>query len=1037
MEHKKRTCLLALASLLFAPIIPAQTLPDWENQQVIGINKEEYHATLMLPSKKDKCNEIMSLNGKWKFKWSRDPDSRPADFYRNDFDVNGWDRIVVPGTWQMQGYGIPIYTNWTYPFKKEKPRVTAEPPKEYYSYENRNPTGSYVTWFDITPDKKGKRFYLHFEGVISAMYVWVNGQKVGYSQNSMSPAEFDITDVVRTGQNKLAVEVYSWSDGSYLEDQDMWRFGGIFRPVELWVRPATHIKDYALTAGLSDDLDSATFQAKVQVRNASGRKAKQLEVEVGLTGEDRYGKPVNEKLTGKVDPADAFSIRELTLTAPLKNPRLWSAEKPYLYAVTLTLRDKGKIIETFDYQLGVRKIEVDGEIFRINGKPVKQKGVNRHEHHPHTGKYVDPETLKKDLQLMKQANINMIRTAHYPHSPLFYELCDRYGFYVMDEANQETHDYGIGNTEMGDDPEWELAHVDRAVSLVKRDKNHPCVVFWSLGNEGGQGRNIRAMAEAVKALDNSRPVYYDSDRSVSAVYDEGYPHPDVLKELAEKTTDRPVFMREYAHAMGNSLGNLQEYWDVIEADESIIGGAIWEWIDEGIAKKIDGSPLRYDEKPAALGLKPGEFWAYGGDFGDVPNDGEFCIDGVVGTDRIPHPHYYEVQKVYQNLGFEQVNHSLIRVKNKYYFTSPDEFDYTYEWLLNGKVTGNGRLSLQTDHTLNIPSVPGQQGEICLNVYARLKEATLWAEKGFPIAREQLLIKEEAMPEKLKAEGTEIKLKETPEGIEAVAGTNVFRIAPSGALVSWKVNGKELLYGALEPYFWKPANDNQVRSGYNQRLGIWKNAAKERVIKKISSTLKGGLATIEVEMTFPGIDAGYLLRYTVNGAGKIQVEACYTPKGKEIALIPKFGMRMRLPAKMNTVEWYGRGEFENYPDRKRAAFLGCYEKNINEFITDYVVPQDNANRCDVRWFTLKDANRQKVKISGLQPLCFRAWPYGEEDLEGKRHTYELPVRDFINVNIDLHIHGVGGNDSWGARTLDKYSIDGNKPYTYGFILESFE
>lgn len=543
-----------LLTVCFTFQMRAQQVPDWENPRVVGINKEEYHSTLTLPSGKSSCEEIVSLNGRWKFYWSPDPQSRPSDFYKNNFDVSGWDNISVPGTWQLQGYGKPIYTNWTYPFKKDQPKVTGEPPKHFFSYENRNPVGSYVTTFDVSEDMKDKQLYLHFEGVKSAMYVWINGKKVGYSQNSMAPAEFDITGYVNEGQNRLAVEVYRWSDGSYLEDQDMWRFSGIYRPVELWVRPKIHIKDYSLTTDLADDFSSAGFKAKVWLRNLSDSKSGKLSLEVLLKGKNRNEERFVKRLITPVKNLPATSAGCYTLSSVVENPKLWSAEKPNLYDVEIRLYDGKKVVEEFQSHIGIWKCEIDGNVFKFNGQPVKLKGVNRHEHHPRTGRLVDRETMEKDLRLMKQANINMIRTAHYPNSPLFYELCDRYGFYVMDEANQESHDYGLGNKILGDNPEWTLAHVDRALALVQRDKNHPCVVFWSLGNEGGAGRNMQAMADTIQAIDASRIIFSDTDLSVSAFNDPSYYTPGKFKEYAREKRDKPIFMREYAHAMGNSVG---------------------------------------------------------------------------------------------------------------------------------------------------------------------------------------------------------------------------------------------------------------------------------------------------------------------------------------------------------------------------------------------------------------------------------------------------------------------------------------------------
>ncbi len=1026
------TALLLLPAAVWAQE-PSAPTPDWETPAIVGINKQAYHATLTLPSEQSERDDIVSLDGKWRFHWAKDPASRPADFYQTDFDVTDWDNIVVPGNWQTQGFGKPIYTNTTYPFAKDQPRVTSEPPEYFFSHENRNPVGSYVTTFAVTPEMAGKRLFLHFGGVKSAMYLWVNGEKVGYSQNSMSPTEFDVTDFVKAGQNRLAVEVYRWSDGSYLEDQDMWRFSGIFRSVELWIRPETHIQDYTLTAAPSADFQTADFKAQFALRNLSERTADNLSLSLRLTGEDAAGRPIEKQLQSQVDPVAADSTATVALAAPLENPRLWSAEKPYLYDVAITLSQGDVALESFRYHLGVRRIEVQGEVFLINGEPVKLKGVNRHEHHPRTGRFVDAATMEKDIQLIKRANINFLRTAHYPNDPLLYELCDRYGLYVMDEANLESHGMGLDETSISLDPQWRDAYIDRGVRMVQRDKNHPSVILWSLGNEGGSGRNFQAMADSVRALDDSRPVFGDSDDSVSAIHDDSYISPERLKEVAENTTDRPVSMREYAHAMGNSLGNLREYWDVIEADDSIVGAAIWDWVDQSIAKKIDGSPLTYSPNPSSLQLQDDEFWTYGGDFADNPNDGAFCINGLIAADRTPHPHYFEVRKVYQYIDYTLEADNRVKLTNKYDFTKLDAFDYRYEWRRDGSIIAAGPLTLSNEDELTIPAAPAADGELCLNIYATLRAATAWAEKGYAVAEEQFVVQTPAA-QPLAATDSQAELQETPDSWTVSASSSAFEIdKTTGALVSWKADGKELLNGGLEPYFWKPANDNQMRNGYGERLGPWKTAAQDRVVRSVTAAQRNGLAVIEADMSLP-VGASYQLTYTINGAGKIQVDAVYQPENDTIPSIPKFGMRLRLPPQMDQVEWYGRGPFENYPDRKTAAFLGHYALNLDQFVTNYVVPQDNANRCDVRWFSLGGDGQPTIKFTGLQPLNVRVWPYGEEDLEGKRHPYQVPTGKFVNVNIDLNIHGVGGNDSWGARTLDQYTNDGNQPYRYSFVME---
>ena len=936
---------------------------DWENPAVLGINKLPYHATLQLPSKQKECKEIVNLDGQWLFHWSRNPEERPADFYREDYDVSAWGKITVPGNWQLQGYGVPIYTNMTYPFVRNRPSVTTEPPKDWTAYENRNPVGSYVTFIEVTKEMLTKNLILHFGGVHSAFYVWVNGQKVGYSQNSMSPAEFDVTRYLREGRNKLAVEVYRWSDGSYLEDQDMWRLSGIFRSVELWVRPLVHIADYHVTAVPNQDFSQAKVTADIAVCNMGKKKAQNVSVSFNIDGQN---------LKSQISNLKSKDTTHVKLTYLIDNPRLWSAEKPNLYPFSVELKTTPveEVFEHFDYHLGVKRVECVGEVFKINGQNVKLRGVNRHDHHPVTGRYVDDATYEQDITLMKQANINFLRTSHYPDREYIYELCDRWGIYVMDEANQETHGYGYANEEMGHDAAWRDAHVDRAESLVKRDFNHPCVILWSLGNEGGVGPNIQAMYDKVVELDSTRLPFYDCHPRYSALHDFGYPTPDILKAEAEKETEKPLIAREYAHAMGNSMGNFQEYWDVIYADSSIAGAAVWDWVDQGLLVRDDAA-----NKP---------YYAYGGDFGDKPNDGAFCINGLIAPDRKPHPHYYEVQHVYQPITFVREG-DAIRLINRNQFTSLDEYEYFYTLSRNGETAGGGLLELKGDH-IELPYYP-DDNEVTMTIEARLKSDQPWAKAGFAIAREQFILRDYIFPQ--------------PNHSSQFTNHSSLKI-DGNSLTSWIVDGQEMLQAPLEPYFWKPENDNQHAAHFAERTAVWRNVSDVKV------------------------------NYTVINERQILVEVDYQPSGTDKPVMPKFGMRMRIPADYTNIEYYGRGPWENYPDRKRSAFIGYYKMPLSEFETEYIHPQDNGCRTDVRWFKIGNENKT-LRIDGCQPLCIRAWDYGEEELESAGHPHEIQRGRFVNLNIDLNIHGVGGVDTWGQRTLPQYTIDGNKPYHYAFIL----
>ena len=978
--------LLVLFSTVLSLSALAQT-HDWENPAVLGINKLPYHSTLQLPSKWKDCQEILSLDGQWLFQWSKDPDSRPADFYREDYDVSGWDKITVPGNWQLQGYGKPIYVNMQYPFHRDRPSVTGEPPKDWYAYDHRNPVGSYATFFDVTQAMMGQNLILHFGGVHSAMYVWINGQKVGYSQNSMSPAEFDISKYVRAGCNKLAVEVYRWSDGSYLECQDMWRLSGIFREVQLWVRPQVHIADYKVEAVPNADYSDFTVKAKVTVCNTGRKTVKNRLVQLQIACPELYGvntNPNHQNVTNhripKLRAGDTISV-ELSYHYN-SSPRLWSAEKPWLYPFTVQLLGDGKDDERFEYHFGVKRVECVGEVLKINGKNVKLRGVNRHDHHPRTGRYVDDATYEQDIRLMKQGNVNFLRTSHYPDREYLYELCDRWGIYVMDEANQESHGYGYANRVMGEDPAWKDAHVDRAVSLVQRDKNHPSVIFWSMGNEGGVGPNLKAMRDAVVALDSVALPFCDTDRSQSDIYDDSYLTPARLASEARKVKDRPFIMREYAHAMGNSVGNFQEYWDVIYADSSICGAAIWDWVDQGLYP-VQGSQFRAHDSDAQSTMdseQRAQDFLYGGDFGDKPNDGAFCLNGLIAPDRKPHPHYYEVQHVYQPLQFvNDGNH--IRIINRDCFTNYDEYDIVYDTLTC-------------------------YGERLLNVTARLKEDRPWADKGFVVASEQFVISPYVYPKAVAPASKASAKAATPvakASVKAASKASAKGITiVDNVLTSWIVDGREMLQSPLEPYFWKPENDNQHASGLARKSAVWKKASDVTV------------------------------NYTIINDTSIRVDVDYHPTGTDKPLLPKFGMRMRLPSDMTRIDYYGRGPWENYPDRKRSAFIGHYMMPLSEYETEYIHPQDNGCRTDVRWFCIGNS-KKTLRIEGLQPLCIRAWDYGEEDLESAAHPHEIRRGRFVNLNIDLNVHGVGGVDTWGQPTLPQYTIDGNMPYHYAFIL----
>jgi len=670
---------------------------DWENPAIIARNRELPHATYVLYSdvksalkeEPDTSPYYLSLNGTWKFSWTRSPDQRPQAFKEPGFDVSGWDNIEVPGNWELQGFGVPIYTDTDYPFSPDPPVI----PHDY------NPVGSYVRNFELPNNWTGRRIFLHFAGVRSAFYVWLNGKMVGYSQGSKTPAEFELTDYIQSGKNILAVAVYRFSDGSYLEDQDYWKISGIERDVFLFAAQHTHIRDFFIKAELDDEFQDGHLRVEALVTSKSKKPTTEIFVSLQLLNPGHspvFSEPIKQKVRFDAQ-GNGSVIFDLPITKPLK----WSAEIPALYSVILVL-DSG-IQAAVDYivtKTGFRRVEIKNGVLQVNGAAVKLKGVNRHEHDPATGRYVTRESMLEDIRLMKRFNINAVRTSHYPNDPFWYDLCDRYGLYVVDEANIESHGMGYApERTLGNDPVWQKAHLDRTIRMVERDKNHPCVIIWSLGNEAGDGVNFEATYAWIKKRDQSRPVQYEQAdlRPHTDIFCPMYARIHILKDYASQTRERPLILCEYAHAMGNSVGNLKDYWDVIESSPQLQGGFIWDWIDQGIRKKTaDG---KY-------------YWAYGGDFGPpgTPTSENFCINGLVSPDRKPNPHFWEVKKVYQNITVKSVDleKGQFEIINKYDFMNLSTFDCIW------RIEGNGKLLVEEKITdIDIP--PKKAGELTIEM----------------------------------------------------------------------------------------------------------------------------------------------------------------------------------------------------------------------------------------------------------------------------------------------------------------------------------
>lgn len=1051
-----RTCFLhiALPLLIFVSLLSligcnqlqnhtietGLTKPDWENPDVVGINKEPGHCTLIpysdietaIKAERKASRFYKSLNGNWKFHWVSKPAGRPLNFYESSYDVSTWDEIPVPSNWQMHGYGIPIYLNVRYPF----------PPNPPYIPHDYNPVGSYRRWFTISDEWKGRQIFLHFDGVKSAFYVWVNGQKVGYSQDSMTPAEFNITKYLKSGENTLAVEVYRWSDGSYLEDQDMWRLSGIYRNVYLFATPQVHIRDFFVRTDLDDSYIDVTLMIRPKLTNYTDSELKGWTVEAQLYDPETkpvLANPLSKNASSIINEEypQRDNVKFALLEAKVRNPQKWSAEFPNLYTLVLTLKNaEGKTIEVESCRVGFRKVEIrEGQLF-VNGQSIKLFGVNRHEHDPDHGRAVPTSRMIQDIKLLKQHNINAVRTSHYPDDPTWYDLCDQYGIYLIDEANLESHGLkGYFSNVAG----WHSAFMERAIRMVERDKNHPSVIFWSLGNESGCGPNHAAMSAWTKEYDPTRPIHYEG----AAGDPVDYPYVDMISRmyaripeiirLATNPNDiRPMVLCEYAHAMGNSVGNLKEYWDAIRSHKRLIGGFIWDWADQGLRKK---SP---DGK---------QFWAYGGDFGDKPNDGNFCCNGLVQPDRKPNPSLYEVKKVYQRIHVLPVDilSGKFRIYNEYDFLNLDFADIRCELSADGRVIQKGTLP-------KLPLAPGDQRNLQLNfnktniqpgaeywikITFSLAADTSWAKQGHILAWDQFKIPFDVPPTPVVDPNKIPSLTLKQDSQKIVISGSDFELMfgkDSGALESFDFNGKQLIASAPVPNFWRVPIDNDEGNDMPKRLGVWRNAGPNRTINTVNAKqIKPQIVRITTEAAIPvGTNSTYKTIYTVYGNGDIIIDSTFTPVGDNLPDLPRFGMQMAVPGRFNKLTWLGRGPHETYWDRKTGATFGLYSGHVNEHVHRYVRPQENGNKSDVRWMALTDREGVGLVAIGTPTIDISAWCFTMRDLEKAKHIHELPQRDIITVNLDYKQMGVGGDDSWGARTHPEYTLPA-KSYHYRLRL----
>ena len=1055
MSNKKRVLKLEKIILSFCIILGwpglANSQNDWENERVTGLNKEPAHASFNYSE-----NQMESLNGTWNFAYFRNPGDVP-----DNLNSIKWSSIQVPGTWQMQGFGIPIYTNVTYPFDANPPLIKGI---------NGNPVGIYARTFQVRPDWKDKQIAIHFGSVSSAFYIWVNGEMVGYSEDSWSPAEFNITRYLKEGHNNIQLKVFRWSDGSYLEDQDGWRMSGIFRDVFLVAKPEVNIQDFFVKTPFLGTQD-AQLKVEVTLANHSDQEASGCELFVQLKDHGQIIKKLNIEL----EAIEAGKEKKFILESLVTNPQKWSNEQPYLYDVDIFIKNKsGDILENISSKIGFREVKIaDNQLF-LNGKSILIKGVNRVEHDPFNGKYISKKRMEEEIKLMKQHNINCVRTAHYPADPYFYQLCDEYGILVIDEANVESHGMKYGNESLAKQGLWEKAHVERFEAVIQRDKNHPSVIIWSYGNEAGNGANMLAMQKKAKEIDPDRPTHYHfSDEPHTAEILGGgimgrgkknelsrYQSISDLIFIAESDLDRPFLLNEYAHSMGNAMGNLKEYMDVFEKYPSMIGGCIWDWVDQGITKSVEGNSygnkIKNPEKANQECHQPDGkyFWAYGGDFGDKPNDANFCLNGLLLPDLTLTPKILEVKKVYQNIAFFEKNlpKGLVEVHNKFIFTNLSHYNFSWEILENGIGVQKGELA-----DLNI--MPGKTGlmhipfnrltfssekEYILTISAHEKLATRWAPAEFEIAWEQFILQPFTFTENVKGANSKISSEKSGNNLIIKSGsTTVDFDLKQGNIRTLSKSNQELIKNGPAVIFWRAPIDNDGGYGNLQKGRLakaWMQAgldSLETTVQKIS-IMNETSEEIRIAVTktnqAKGKDCGFRImetyRFTSNG--QVELKAEIEPFGNLPYTLPRIGYEIQVPDAFQQFSWYGKGPQYSYSDLKQGAKFGQYSGSIDEQFFNFEVPQENGNKSEVRWLSVTNSKGEGIRVCGSQPLNTSIRKFSVMNMSMASHPFDLNKLPYSILNIDYQM-GPLGNESCGTAPLEKYWVKPDK-CSFTFILE---
>lgn len=1034
----------------------AEQKPNWQNHQVFAINKQAPHATLFpylseqaaLVDQPSKNNNYLLLNGLWQFNWQKDPKNAPTGFEKKGFDDSQWSQIPVPGNWEIEGFGYPIYLDERFPFTTTWP----DAPEDY------NPVGSYRKPFKLPDSWKNKQVFLHVGAAKSSLDVWLNGKKIGYSQGSKTPAEFDLTEYVKE-DNLLAFQIRRWTDASYLESQDMLRISGIERDVYLYATPKQHVFDFHAKPGLNKDFTQGEFELDLTVKNYADKQAKNLTASYQLLDPSQNMKVVlngSQKLS-----LNKLGQNELSLNGKLNKPRLWTAETPNLYTLLINLENEnGEVIESLTDQIGFRHIEIKNGQLTVNGKTIYIRGVDRHETSPQHGHVVTKELMEQDIRLMKQFNINAVRSSHYPNDPYWYELTDKYGMYVIDEANIESHPLAIDkNTQIGNEMSWLPAHLDRTQRMFERDKNHPSIIIWSLGNEAGEGKVFEATYQWLKDNDDTRPVQYEpaGEKHYTDIFAPMYPSIERLEKYAKNNNDRPGIMIEYAHAMGNSVGNLQDYWDVIEKYDVLQGGFIWDWVDQSL------------EYTNAQGVK---YWAYGKDFHpDLPSDGNFLNNGLVNPDRVPHPHLFEVKKVYQPVGFKAVDikAGLIDIHNKFIFTNLNEYDLQWQLEANGEVIATGHQAMPNikpettqQVKLNLPKLPSaSHKEYFVTVKAVVNKTKPLLKKGHEIAFEQFKVPVKYA--KATQSKTNIPLIPSADNLK-IANQNDFMTISNnlisatfdkktGWLSQYQYLNNQLITQPLVANFWRAPTDNDLGNQMQKWASIWQGAGAKLKLNSINSkTNKSGIE-VNTHYNSNAFKGNYQVVYSISHQGEIHVKtALDLADNQNLPNLPRFGMQLVIPGEYQNMSWFGRGPHETYADRKSAAKISTYKGKVKDQIHHYARPQENGNKTDVRWLALKSNNGAGLLAIGDKPLSVSAWPYlqadidfiagkdGEESASGlvpvtSKHGAEVPMRNLVTVNIDHKQMGVGGDTSWGRLVHAPYTIKA-QDHSYGFTLVPF-